>query len=303
MPPRPTKLNVPLPNAESLIRVKLTPLNITERFEFEHALKKLAALHMVIVSEFDSQENIIVGGTSEIALDNFVDSLLRSGFEVNVGRPEIALFETIERAANSDYTHKRVTSDVGEYARILIEVSPNSRGSGCEFANFECYESVPQRFLAGIQKGFETVLSNGGRNGVPVTDISVSLQDGAFHETDSTPFTFEIAARAALRTAFDLAVPILLEPIMNVEVTTPENSLAKVIKDLHEKRGKIVATSVHREKVSVNAHVPLANLFGYEKRLNQLSLGHADFTTSYSHYEKIPGNDPGPPPAAMLMRA
>jgi elongation factor G len=227
----------------------------------------------------------------ELHLDIKVDILKRTHkVEVNVGAPQVAYRETITRRTEIDYTHKKQTGGTGQYARVKLVVEPNEKGKGFEFDNRIVGGVVPKEYIPGVEKGLNSVMTAGTIIGFPVVDVKVSLVDGAYHEVDSSTIAFEIAARTALREALQKSAPVLLEPIMKVEVVTPEEYLGGVIGDLNSRRGHIAGTDSRGNAQVVSAMVPLANMFGYVNTLRSMSQGRAAYTMQFDHYAEVPRN-------------
>jgi elongation factor G len=225
----------------------------------------------------------------ELHLDIKVDILKRTHkVEVNVGAPQVAYRETIIRPTTVDYTHKKQTGGSGQFARIKIVVTPNEKGMGYEFESKVVGGTVPKEYIPGVEKGLNSVMGAGVFAGYPVVDVKVSLVDGAYHEVDSSAIAFEVAARAAFREALEKAGAILLEPIMKVEVVSPEEYLGNVIGDLNSRRGQIIGTDSRGNAQVINAMVPLANMFGYVNNLRSMSQGRASYTMQFDHYEQVP---------------
>jgi elongation factor G len=202
----------------------------------------------------------------------------------------VAFRERITRRADVDYTHKKQTGGSGQFARIKIVAEPLEPGAGFVFENKVVGGSVPKEFVPGVEKGLESVLGSGVLAGFPVVDLKASLIDGASHDVDSSALAFEIAARAALREALQKGGPVLLEPIMKVEVVTPEDYTGSVIGDLNSRRGQIQGQDMRGNANVINAMVPLANMFGYVNTLRSMSQGRATFTMQFDHYEQVPNN-------------
>ena len=227
----------------------------------------------------------------ELHLDIKVDILKRTHkVEVNVGAPQVAYRETITRRTEVDYTHKKQTGGTGQYARVKLVVEPNQKGQGFEFDNKIVGGVVPKEYIPGVEKGLNAVMTAGTIIGFPVVDVKVSLIDGAYHEVDSSTIAFEIAARTAFREALQKSAPVLLEPIMKVEVVTPEEYLGGVIGDLNSRRGQIAGTDSRGNAQVVAAMVPLANMFGYVNTLRSMSQGRAAYTMQFDHYAEVPRN-------------
>jgi elongation factor G len=243
----------------------------------------------------------------ELHLDSKIDILKRT-YKVGlfVGAPQVAYRETITRSVTKDYTYKRQSGGTGQFARLKIVCAPLPAGGGCMFENKAVAGNVPTQFVAGIEKGSRSVLGSGVLAGFPVVDLKVTLIDGAHHELDSSVLTFEIAVRAALKEALREASPILLEPIMKVEVLTPKEHAGAVIGDLQSRRGTVQNRDMRGDSARIDATVPLVTLFGYHNNLRALSGGFATFEMRYSHYAPVPLALPGddePFPPAIGMRA
>jgi elongation factor G len=227
----------------------------------------------------------------ELHLDIKVDILKRTyKVDANIGAPQVAYREKITRVTTVDHTHKKQTGGSGQFARVKIVAEPLPPGSGFEFENKVFGGAVPKEFVPGVEKGLESVLGSGVLAGFPVVDLKVSLVDGASHDVDSSALAFEIAARAALREALQKGGPVLLEPIMKVEVVTPEDYTGSVIGDLNSRRGQIQGQDMRGNANVINAMVPLANMFGYVNTLRSMSQGRATFTMQFDHYEQVPNN-------------
>ena len=208
--------------------------------------------------------------------------------DANVGAPQVAYRETITRATEIDYTHKKQTGGSGQYARIKVQFAPLPPGSGYEFENDVVGGRVPKEYIPGVEKGLEAAHQTGVLVGFPVIDFKATLVDGAYHDVDSSALAFEIAARAAFREGIAKAGPVLLEPVMRVEVVTPEEYMGDVIGDLNSRRGQITGMDSRGNARVINAQVPLANMFGYVNQLRSMSQGRAQFTMHFDHYERVP---------------
>jgi len=187
-----------------------------------------------------------------------------------------------------DYTHKKQTGGSGQFARVKINLIPGEPGSGFVFDSKIVGGSVPKEYIPGVEKGLESVLGSGVLAGFPVVDLKVELVDGAYHDVDSSALAFEIASRAALREGLRKCHSVLLEPIMKVEVVTPEDYTGSVIGDLNSRRGQIQGQDMRGNANVINAMVPLANMFGYVNNLRSMSQGRATFTMQFDHYEQVP---------------
>jgi elongation factor G len=277
---------------EPVIEMAVEPKTKGDQEKMAVALHKLAAEDPSFRVSTDSESGqTIIKGMGELHLDIKVDILKRTHkVEVTVGAPQVAYRETITRRAEVDYTHKKQTGGTGQFARVNIVIEPNEKGKGYEFESKIVGGAVPKEYIPGVEKGLNSVMSSGIVAGFPILDVKVSLTDGAYHEVDSSAIAFEIAARAAFREALQKAGAILLEPIMKVEVTTPEEFLGGVIGDLNSRRGHIVGTGSRGNAQIVNAMVPLANMFGYVNNLRSMSQGRASYTMQFDHYDQVPSN-------------
>ena len=277
---------------DPVIEMAIEPRTKGDQEKMAVALQKLTAEDPSFrVSTDQESGQTIIKGMGELHLDIKVDILKRTHkVEVNVGAPQVAYRETITRAARVDYTHKKQTGGSGQFARVIIDVGPNEKGGGNVFESKVVGGTVPKEFIPGVEKGVNSVLTSGNLAGFPVVDIRVSLVDGAYHEVDSSAIAFEIAGRMATRESLNKAGSILLEPIMKVEVTTPEEYLGGVIGDLNSRRGHIAGTGSRGNAQIITAMVPLANMFGYVNNLRSMSQGRASYTMQFDHYAEVPGN-------------
>jgi elongation factor G len=233
----------------------------------------------------------ILMGMGELHLDIKVDILKRThGVEVNVGKPQVAYRETITQTVNDVYTHKKQTGGSGQFAKIDYSIEPGEQGSGFLFESKVTGGNVPREYWPAVQKGFETSLGKGVLAGYPLLDVKVILLDGAFHAVDSSAIAFEIAAKAAYRQTVPKAGPQLLEPIMKVDVFTPEDHVGDVIGDLNRRRGMIRAQEAGPSGVRVKAEAPLSEMFGYIGDLRTMTSGRGQFSMEFSHYAPCPRN-------------
>ena len=277
---------------DPVIEMAVEPKTKADQEKMGVALAKLAAEDpSFYVSTDEESGQTIIKGMGELHLDIKVDILRRQyKIEVNVGAPQVAYRETITKSTEIDYTHKKQTGGTGQFARVKFIVEPGEENSGLVFESKVVGGSVPKEYLPGVEKGLNSVMTSGTIIGFPMVDVKVTLIDGAYHEVDSSAIAFEIAARAALREAIQKAGPVLLEPIMKVEVVTPEDYLGGIIGDLNSRRGQIAGTSSRGNAQVVNAMVPLANMFGYVNNLRSMSQGRAAYTMLFDHYSEVPRN-------------
>ncbi len=244
------------------------------------------------VSTDQESGQTIIKGMGELHLEIKIDILKRTHkVEVNVGAPQVAYREKVTRKIEHDYTHKKQSGGTGQFARIKFIMEPNETGKGFEFESKVIGGSVPKEYIPGVTKGLESVLGAGILAGFPIVDLKVTLIDGAYHEVDSSALAFEIAARQGLREALQKSGCVLLEPVMKVEVVTPEEYTGSVIGDLNSRRGQIQGQDMRGNAVVVNAMVPLANMFGYVSNLRGFTQGRAAYTMQFDHYSEVPRNE------------
>ena len=231
----------------------------------------------------------IIKGMGELHLDIIIDRMRREfDVEANVGAPQVAYRETITKEADVDYTHKKQTGGSGQFARLKLHIEPGEPGSGYVFESKVVGGSVPKEYIPGVEKGILSVINTGVLANFPLLDIKAILVDGAYHDVDSSVMAFELAARAAFREAARKASPKLLEPIMKVEVVSPEDYLGNIMGDLNSRRGQVQGQEQRGVATVVNALVPLANMFGYVDNLRSMSQGRAQFTMQFEHYSQVP---------------
>jgi elongation factor G len=241
------------------------------------------------VSTDQESGQTILKGMGELHLEIKVDILKRTyKVEANVGAPQVAYRETLSKPVTVDYTHKKQTGGSGQFARVKLEFEPLPPGSGFVFENEVVGGSVPKEFIPAVEKGLKAQKESGLLAGFPVIDFQARLIDGAYHEVDSNALTFDIAARAAFRELASKGAVKLLEPIMKVEVVTPEDFLGGVIGDLNSRRGQVQGTDSRGNAQVVTAMVPLANMFGYINTLRSMSQGRAQYSMQFDHYEQVP---------------
>jgi elongation factor G len=275
---------------DPVIEIAIEPKSKADQERLGVALQKLAAEDPSFrVSTDHESGQTILKGMGELHLDIKVDILRRTyKVDANIGAPQVAYRESISRKAEIDYTHKKQTGGTGQFARVKIVFEPGEPGSGFVFDSKVVGGSVPKEYVPGVQKGLESVMDNGLLAGFPLIDFKATLIDGAYHDVDSSVLAFEIAARAAFRELRERGSPKLLEPIMKVEVLTPDEYMGDVIGDLNSRRGQIAGTETRGNAQVVTAMVPLANMFGYVNNLRGMSQGRAQFSMVYDHYETVP---------------
>ena len=243
------------------------------------------------VSTDEESGETILQGMGELHLDIKVDILKRThGVEVNVGKPQVAYRETITRPVNDSYTHKKQTGGSGQFARIDYAIEPGEQGSGFQFESAVTGGNVPREYWPAVEKGFSTSTEKGVLAGFPLLDVKVTLLDGAFHAVDSSAIAYEIAAKAAYRQSIPKAAPQLLEPIMKIDVFTPDDHVGDVIGDLNRRRGMIKAQEPGPTGIRVKAEAPLSEMFGYIGDLRTMTSGRGQYSMEFSHYAPCPKN-------------
>jgi elongation factor G len=275
---------------DPVIEVAVEPKTKADQERLSTALAKLAAEDPSFRVGVDAESaQTVIKGMGELHLEIIVDRLKREfKVDANVGAPQVAYRETITRPAEVDYTHRKQTGGAGQFARVRLVFEPGERGSGFVFNNKVVGGSVPREYVPGVQKGLASAIETGVIAGFPMVDLTATLVDGAYHEVDSSVMAFEIAARAAFREAAAKAGPALLEPVMSVEVVTPEDYMGDIIGDLNSRRGHITGMQPRANAQVITAMVPLATMFGYVNTLRSLSQGRAQFTMTFDHYEPVP---------------
>ncbi len=277
---------------EPVIEIAIEPKSKADQEKLGVALAKLVAEDPSFRVNTDPESGqTIIRGMGELHLDIKVDILKRTyKVEANIGAPQVAYREKITRSVTVDYQHKKQTGGTGQFAQVKIVVEPLPPASGFVFENEIIGGAVPKEYIPGVEKGLESVLGSGVLAGFPVVDLKVTLIDGRYHDVDSSALAFEIASRMALRDALQKGGSVLLEPIMKVEVVTPEDYTGSVIGDLNSRRGQIQGQDMRGNANVITAMVPLANMFSYVNNLRSMSQGRATFTMQFDHYEQVPQN-------------
>ncbi len=276
---------------DPVIEIAIEPKSKADQEKLGVALAKLVAEDPSFRVATDQESGqTIIKGMGELHLDIKVDILKRTyKVDANIGAPQVAYREKITRPATVTYTHKKQTGGSGQYAEVKIVAEPlPPGGENFVFENEIVGGTVPKEYIPGVEKGLESVLGSGVLAGFPVVDLKVSLVDGKFHEVDSSALAFEIASRMALREALQKGAPVLLEPVMKVEVVTPEDYTGSVIGDLNSRRGQIQGQDMRGNANVITAMVPLANMFSYVNNLRSMSQGRATFTMQFDHYAEVP---------------
>jgi len=275
---------------DPVIEVAVEPKTKVDQEKMGVALSRLAAEDpsFRVSSDHDSGQTIIKG-MGELHLDIIVDRMKREfKVEANVGAPQVAYRETISKAYDIDYTHKKQSGGSGQYARVKMTFEPAEPGEGFVFVSKVVGGNVPKEYIPGVEKGLRSAVDTGVLAGFPVIDFKATLNDGAYHDVDSSVLAFEIAARAAFREGCRSADPKLLEPIMDVEVVTPEDYMGDIIGDLNSRRGQIGEMEQRGNARVITAKVPLANMFGYINTLRSMSQGRAQYSMQFANYAEVP---------------
>ncbi len=275
---------------EPVIELAVEPKTKADQEKMGLALQRLAAEDpsFRVTSDEESGQTIIKG-MGELHLDILVDRMKREfKVEANIGQPQVAYRETITKHADIDYTHKKQSGGSGQFARIKFRVIPLEPGEGYQFESKVVGGNIPKEYIPGVEKGLKTIREAGLLVGFPILDFKVELYDGAFHDVDSSVLAFEIAARAAMRENKAELGLAMLEPVMKVEVVTPEEYTGTVIGDLNSRRGQIQEQEMRGNANVIHAMVPLANMFGYVNNLRSATQGRAQYTMQFDHYDRVP---------------
>ena len=277
---------------EPVIELSVEPKTKADQEKMGIALNRLSAEDPSFrVSTDHESGQTIIKGMGELHLDIIVDRMKREfKVEANVGAPQVAYREYLAREVDVDYTHKKQSGGSGQFGRVKVTVVPGERGQGVIFEDVIKGGNIPREYIPAIEKGFREQAASGHLVGFPIIDFSIKLTDGAYHDVDSSAIAFEIAARGAMREVAQKAGIKLLEPIMKVEVVTPDDYLGDVIGDLNSRRGQIQGTDSRGNAQAVEAFVPLANMFGYVNELRSFTQGRANYSMQFSHYDEVPAN-------------
>jgi elongation factor G len=273
-----------------VIRIAIEPKTRADIDKLGTGLQKLAEEDPTFkVSTDEETGQTIIAGMGELHLEIIVDRLKREfKVEANVGTPQVSYREAIKATVDHKYTHKKQSGGRGQFAHVEIEFAPNEGGAGLEFVDDIKGGAIPREFIGSVQKGIESALDRGPLAGYPVEGIKARLYDGKFHNVDSDQLSFEIAGRMAFREAARKASPVLMEPIMAVEVTTPEEYMGDVIGDLNSRRGRIEGMGQRGDAQVIKAMVPLSEMFGYSTDLRSNTQGRAIYSMQFDHYSEVP---------------
>ena len=277
---------------DPVIEIAVEPKTKADQEKMSAGLARLAAEDPSFRVETDIESGqTIMKGMGELHLDILVDRLKREfKVEANIGAPQVAYRETVSREAEIVYTHKKQSGGSGQFAEVKMIITPTEPGEGYSFESRVVGGSVPKEYIPGVEKGINSVMDSGPLAGFPVIDFKVALIEGKYHDVDSSVLAFEIAARMGMREGMKKAGAKLLEPIMKVEVVTPEEYTGGIIGDLTSRRGQVQGQDTRGNAIAIDAFVPLANMFGYINTLRSMSSGRANFTMQFDHYEAVPQN-------------
>ncbi len=277
---------------DPVIEVSVEPKTKADQEKMGVALNRLAREDPSFrVSTDHESGQTILKGMGELHLEIMVDRMKREfKVEANVGAPQVAYREYLAKKVDVDYTHKKQSGGSGQFGRVKFTVTPGERGTGIIFSDDVKGGNIPKEYIPSVEKGMRETAASGSLIGFPIIDFEISLYDGAYHDVDSSALAFEICARAAMREAAQKAGIKLLEPIMKVEVVTPEDYLGDVIGDMNSRRGQIQGTDSRGNAQTVEAMVPLANMFGYVNTLRSFTQGRAQYSMQFSHYDEVPAN-------------
>ncbi|CAK8162881.1 elongation factor G [Candidatus Xenohaliotis californiensis] len=282
------KIDLPVP----VIELAIEPKSVADQEKMAVALSRLTAEDPSLHMSFDDESSqTILKGMGELHLEIIVDRLRREfNVEVSVGKPQVAYREAITKSVEIDYTHKKQTGGAGQFARVKIIFEPLSDDTEDNFEFESCITggAIPKEYIPGVKKGLESIMGNGMIAGYPVIKLKAKLMDGAFHDVDSSVLAFELAAKGAFKDLATKAGPCILEPVMKVEIITPEDYLGDIIGDINSRRGLIESVDADKNVQYVHAMVPLANMFGYINDLRSASQGRAQYSMHFSSYQKVP---------------
>src|SRR5438132_14077633 len=275
---------------EPVIAVAIEPKTRADEEKLGVSLSRLALEDPTFrVTSDEETGQTLIHGMGELHLEIIVDRLLREfRVEANVGKPQVAYRETIRKAAEAQGRYVRQTGGRGQYGDVYLEVEPNEPGKGFEFENKIIGGSIPREYIPAVEKGVKEALDTGVLAGYPIVDIKVRLTDGSYHDVDSSEIAFKIAGSMAFKEACRRAKPVLLEPVMDVEVVTPRDYVGPVIGNLNSRRGRIMSQEIRGTSEVVRANVPLGQMFGYATDLRSMTQGRATYTMQFARYEEVP---------------
>jgi elongation factor G len=277
---------------EPVIEVKIEPKTKVDQDKMGVALQRLAEEDPTFRVKTDPESGeTLIAGMGELHLEVIVDRMVRE-FKVaaNVGRPQVSYRETIRREANGNGRFVRQTGGKGQYGHVILKLEPNEKGAGYEFIDKIVGGTIPREYMRAVEQGIRETLETGVYAGYPMVDVKATVFDGSYHEVDSSEMAFKIASSMAVKDAVEKASPAVLEPMMRVEVTMPEQFMGDVIGDLNSRRGQVDGMDSRGSTQVVRAFVPLAEMFGYATDLRSMTQGRASYSMELSHYAEVPGN-------------
>jgi elongation factor G len=277
---------------EPVISIAIEPKSKADQEKLGNALAKLGVEDPSFRVHVDQDMgDTIISGMGELHLEIIVDRLKREfGVEANVGKPQVSYKETITKIIDEECKYSKQTGGHGQFAHVLIKVEPQEVGGGYVFVNSITGGTIPKEYIPAVRKGIEEAINVGPCGGYPMVDLKVTLYDGSYHEVDSSEMAFKIASSMAFKNAVKRGAPVMLEPIMDVEVVSPDDYIGDLISDLSSRRGKILGMDTRSDVRVIAAQVPLAEMFGYATSVRSLSQGRATYTMQVSHYEPVPNN-------------
>ena len=277
---------------EPVIAMAVEPKTKADQEKMGVALSRLAQEDPSFRVRTDEESGqTIIAGMGELHLDILVDRMRREfNVEANVGKPQVAYRETIRKAVKQEGKFVRQSGGKGQYGHVVLEIEPQERGKGYEFVNETVGGSVPKEYVPAVDKGIREAMTSGPMAGYPVVDIKIKLVDGSYHEVDSNEMAFKVAGSMGFKEGFNKANPVLLEPVMKVEVVTPEDYMGDVMGDLSRRRGVLQGTDDTPSGKVIDAQVPLGEMFGYATSLRSMSQGRATFTMEFDHYAEAPNS-------------
>jgi elongation factor G len=277
---------------DPVIQIAVEPKTKADQEKMGVALSKLAEEDPTFRVESDEETNqTLISGMGELHLDVIIDRMKREfNVEANVGQPQVSYRETIRETAEAEHKYAKQSGGKGQYGHCYLRVESNEEGAGFEFTNEVKGGSIPQEFIPAVEKGVKEAMNTGILAGYPMVDLKVAVYDGSYHEVDSSEMAFKMASIFAFKDACQKAKPVLLEPVMKVEVVTPEEYMGNIIGDLNARRGQIGDMIDRSNTKVIDAKVPLSEMFGYATDIRSMSQGRANYTMEFLHYAEVPNN-------------
>ncbi|HDL00849.1 MAG TPA: elongation factor G, partial [candidate division Zixibacteria bacterium] len=275
---------------EPVIRIAIEPKTKADQDKLSEALMKLSDEDPTFKVKVDDETNqTIIAGMGELHLEILVDRMKREfKVDANIGKPQVAYRETITKSVQAEGKFVKQSGGRGKYGHVWIELSPNEPGKGYEFENAIVGGTVPKEYIPAVSQGIQQAMRNGVVAGYQMVDVKARLYDGSYHDVDSDELSFKVAGSMALKSGAKKAGPVLLEPIMDIEVTTPEEYMGDVMGDLNSRRGKISGFTARKDAQIIKATVPLSEMFGYATTIRSMTQGRAIYTMQFAHYAQVP---------------